>query len=180
MIDVTSFCLNFFLSVSLYDPCNIKDLMHIKIVLLVWLASLSLALELRAHNYYYNPNYYQPYNKTQETDGGAAAAFFIIVIVVLIIGCSYFCCKRLFNRNPNQFSRPNIINPPYNPNYNAGPPLRPPPYSPAPPQYQQSFRQPVQGSIVNPNRASNPYITSVTDRLNQTCDMCSIKNKIGE
>lgn len=154
--------------------------MQIRIVILLCLVSLSLALESRTHNYYYYPSNYEPLKKTQEANGGAAAGF-IIVVALLVIACSYFfCCRGSFHRNPNQFSQPNTINSPYNPHFNPGQPFRHPPFSPAPPQYQQSFRQPMQGTIVNPNHANNPYVTGATDRLNQTCDMCSIKNKIGE
>lgn len=153
--------------------------MQPKIAVLLCLISLSLALESRAHNYYYNTPYGYK-TSTQTSSSGGAAVGFIIIVGMLVIGCSYFfCCRGFFNRNPNQFSQ-NRNNPPYNPNYNPGPPFRNPPYAPPPPQYQQSFRQPVQGAIPNPNRASNPYVTGATDRLSQPCDMCSIKNKIGE
>lgn len=152
--------------------------MQIKISILICLISLSLALESRKHNYYYN-SYYQPYTKTQSARGSAAGGV-IIVVILLIIGCSYFfCCRKCFNRNPTQFSQ-NQTNPPHNQNFNANPAFMNPPYSLAPPQYQQGFRQPMQGTIINPNQAFNPYVTSAIDRLTQQCDMCSIKNKIGE
>ena len=153
--------------------------MQIKVAILICLISLSLGLESRTHNYYSYSNDYDPFAKKQST-GGDAAIGVIFIVILLIIGCSYFfCCRGSFNRNPTQFSQ-NNANPPFNPNYNPGPPFRNPTYMPAPPQYQQSFRPPMQGTVVNPNRAINPYVTGATDRLTQACDMCSIKNKIGE
>ena len=143
----------------------LKIEMQLKVVLLLCLVSLSLALESRTHEYRSTFRYSDFLNQVQsqrQTPASALAVSITFFVLLLILALAYFLfCPQHFQRNPKQFSSQNQGKPTLDQNISANVPVR---SQPPPPQPQPNFNQSVRGTLVNANRAVNPYINPGTDR----------------